>query len=337
ATVTPGASGQLLRVMAPGATSGTFYYDDDDLIDWSIAATVSGDYLEVTIPYASGQMNDNGINYWYVEATNTAGTTRYPSSGNLYFTVTAVSAPVVSNPDPANGATVTAGALGQLLRVTAPGATSGTFYYDDDSGIIDYSVAATVSGDYLEVTIPYVGGKMTDNGTNYWYVEATNAAGTTRYPSSGNLYFMVAPGTANTYNSTDVPKDVTYANPTTTSTIYISASGTITDVNVSVSITHTYDEDVDIYLISPLGTRIELSTDNGSSLDNYSSTVFDDEASISITSGTPPFTGSYQPEGTLSTLDGESITGTWTLEVTDDVPEYDDGTLTAWSLIITSY
>ncbi|UCH62643.1 MAG: hypothetical protein JSU77_12785, partial [Fidelibacterota bacterium] len=191
ATVAPGASGQLLRVTAPGATSGTIYYDDDSSISYSVAATINGDYLEATIPYASGQITDNGTNYWYVEATNAAGTTRYPSSGNLTFTVTTVAAPIVSNPDPADGATVAPGASGQLLRVTAPGATSGTFYYDDDSGIIDYSVAATVSGDYLEVTIPYASGQMTDNGTNYWYVEATNAAGTTRYPSSGHLTFTV--------------------------------------------------------------------------------------------------------------------------------------------------
>lgn len=34
---------------------------------------------------------------------------------------------------------------------------------------------------------------MKDDGTNYWYVEATNATGTTRYPSSGNLSFTVTP------------------------------------------------------------------------------------------------------------------------------------------------
>ncbi len=197
ATVSAGSSGQLLRVTASGATSGTIYYDDDSAISFSTSATVNGDYLEATIPYESGKMKNNGTNYWFVEAANSAGTTRYPDSGNLSFTVTGTgtpSPPVVSNPDPADGATVSAGSSGQLLQVKAPGATSGTFYYDDYSAI-GYAIDATLNGDYLEVTIPYESGKMNNNGTNYWFVEAANSAGTTRYPDSGILSFTVT-GTA---------------------------------------------------------------------------------------------------------------------------------------------
>ncbi len=50
----------------------------------------------------------------------------------------------------------------------------------------------------------------------------------------------------------------------------------------------------------PDATMVELSTDNGSTGDNYTNTVFDDEASTAITAGTAPFTGSYRPEGSLS-------------------------------------
>ena len=191
-TVTEGASGQLLRIAAAGATSGVIFYDDDDsFIDFAITATVNGDFLEATIPYVSGRMNNDGTNYWYVEAANAAGTTRYPNSGNLSFTVTlAPVPPVVSSPNPVDGATVTEGASGQLLRVTAAGATSGVISFDDDSDI-SFSTIATVNGDFLEATIPYVSGSMNNDGINYWHVEATNAAGTTRYPNSGNLSFTV--------------------------------------------------------------------------------------------------------------------------------------------------
>ncbi len=99
--------------------------------------------------------------------------------------------PVVSNPNPVDGASVSAGSSGQLLRVTASGATSGVIYYDDDSGI-SFNTTATINGNYLEATIPYTSGRMNDNGINYWYVEATNASGTTRYPTSGNLSFTVS-------------------------------------------------------------------------------------------------------------------------------------------------
>ncbi len=120
---------------------------------------------------------------------------------------------------------------------------------------------------------------------------------------------------------------------TTTSTIVISQAGTITDINVKLNITHSWDADLDVFLIAPDETRVELFTDVGSSGDNFSNTILDDEAATAITSGTAPFAGSYRPEGSLAVLDGKSITGTWTLEVTDDTSG-DIGTLNSWSLII---
>jgi uncharacterized repeat protein (TIGR01451 family) len=107
----------------------------------------------------------------------------------------------------------------------------------------------------------------------------------------------------------------------------------VADVKVLININHTFDADLDIFLISPLGTRVELSTDNGSSGDNYVNTIFDDAAATSITAGTAPFTGSYRPETPLSAVDGQSISGDWKLEVTDDLGG-DTGTLLNWSLII---
>ncbi len=134
------------------------------------------------------------------------------------------------------------------------------------------------------------------------------------------------------YPSTDVPK--TIPDPgITTSTLDIVDTGTIVDLNVKLDITHTWDSDLDVYLIAPDSTRVELFTDVGSSGNNFSNTILDDEASVAITSGSAPFDGSYQPEGNLSDFDGKSITGTWTLEITDDAGA-DSGTLTSWSLII---
>ena len=97
--------------------------------------------------------------------------------------------------------------------------------------------------------------------------------------------------------------------------------------------THDKDEDLDIYLISPDGTRVELSTDNGGTNDNYIDTVFDDEASTPITAGTAPFTGTFQPEGSLADFNGLASLGAWTLEITDDSDLY-GGTLTSWEIEI---
>lgn len=92
----------------------------------------------------------------------------------------------------------------------------------------------------------------------------------------------------------------------------------ITDVNVKVNITHTWVRDVKLVLISPTGTRVLLSDNNGSNFaENYTNTVFDQEATTSIVGAAAPFTGTFIPEENLSVLYGEMSAGNWTLEVSD--------------------
>ena len=115
----------------------------------------------------------------------------------------------------------------------------------------------------------------------------------------------------------------------------VTQTGKICDINVEIEITHSFDADLDITIESPNGTIVELTTDNGGNGNNYKTTVFDDEASTSITAGSAPFNGSYQPEGSLSDFDGESPTGSWILHVTDD-SGVDSGTLDKVTLWISS-
>lgn len=123
------------------------------------------------------------------------------------------------------------------------------------------------------------------------------------------------------------------ANPTgVESSINISTVGTasqVTFVRID-SLTHGWVEDLDIYLIAPDGSQIELSTDNGSSGDNYIGTVFTPSASSSITSGTAPFTGNFLPEQPFSGLTG-SLNGTWKLKVVDDAALL-SGTIRRWTI-----
>ena len=137
--------------------------------------------------------------------------------------------------------------------------------------------------------------------------------------------------TSTTRDSIEVPKTIS-DHSTVTSTIAIAGPGTVDGVRVTIgSITHTYDGDLDVFLIGPNGTRVELTTDNGGTGENFVQTTFDDAAATWITSGAAPFTGAFQPEGSLATLDGIPAAGTWTLEITDDAGG-DTGTLAAWSL-----
>jgi subtilisin-like proprotein convertase family protein len=121
---------------------------------------------------------------------------------------------------------------------------------------------------------------------------------------------------------------------TVNSTITVPNEAKVTDVNVQLNISHTHDADLDIRVIAPDATQVELSTDNGGSGDNYSTTVFDDEAATAITAGAAPFIGSFRPEGKLRSLDGKDAGGVWTLQVTDDAL-FDGGNLQWWSITLT--
>jgi subtilisin-like proprotein convertase family protein len=107
---------------------------------------------------------------------------------------------------------------------------------------------------------------------------------------------------------------------------------TILAVRTWVSLDHDVAEDVDLSLYSPAGTKVELSTDNGSVGDDYDDTWFYDGADLSITDGYAPFEGVFRPEQPLSTVAGEPAAGTWVLEILDDTPSMETGMLRAVQL-----
>ena len=146
---------------------------------------------------------------------------------------------------------------------------------------------------------------------------------------------LLTPQAVDTVDSTDVPKSIRSRKTVTSNLTVAGIAEAIADVNVTLDITHTWDDDVDVFLISPLGTRVELFTDVGGGGDDFQNTVLDDEAIMPIGTGTAPFSGSYRPEGLLADFDGEDPDGTWVLEVTDDAA-VDNGTLNSWSLTITT-
>jgi subtilisin-like proprotein convertase family protein len=115
--------------------------------------------------------------------------------------------------------------------------------------------------------------------------------------------------------------------------IEIATGGRVADVDVHVEASHPYDADLALYLIAPSGTIVELSSENGGDGDDYSGTIFDDDASTPISSGSVPFTGRFQPEEALTLLNGEPVSGTWQLKVVDDTFG-GEGTLTGFALDI---
>ncbi|MCA9261163.1 MAG: proprotein convertase P-domain-containing protein, partial [Planctomycetales bacterium] len=109
----------------------------------------------------------------------------------------------------------------------------------------------------------------------------------------------------------------------------------IRDVDVHVSVTHAFDGELTLRLTSPAGTTIVLAAAVGADGDDFSGTIFDDEAIDAIGVGVPPFAGRFQPQEPLTTLDGESPNGNWTLEIIDSAAG-NVGTLLDWRLSFAS-
>ncbi len=133
--------------------------------------------------------------------------------------------------------------------------------------------------------------------------------------------------------SSDAPKALPDLS-TTTSTLAVSGlPGQISSLSVLLNITHTFDSDLTAFLVSPVGIRVRLFSHVGDGGQNFTNTLLDDNAGVAISAGNAPFLGSFQPDGQLSALKGQSPNGTWTLEITDDRPG-DSGTLQGWSLTV---
>nr|WP_262914209.1 choice-of-anchor L domain-containing protein [Portibacter lacus] len=112
--------------------------------------------------------------------------------------------------------------------------------------------------------------------------------------------------------------------------------------------------DLDIYLISPGGQFLELSTDNGfkannfADVDSFKNTCFTPDAITEINNGqnlvgpifssNERYTGDFKPEGEWADLwDGDNPTnGTWRLLVLDDF-EGATGILDGWSITFKSF
>ncbi|MHC4573834.1 MAG: proprotein convertase P-domain-containing protein [Planctomycetota bacterium] len=115
----------------------------------------------------------------------------------------------------------------------------------------------------------------------------------------------------------------------------------ISDLDVRINITHTNVFDLQLILQSPRGNRILLNVYDPEKefgeYENYSGTIFDDEAEFSISEGEPPFTGRFRPRppNLLSVFDGRDAFGTWTLQICD-MFDWDSGTLDSFELVITT-
>lgn len=168
----------------------------------------------------------------------------------------------------------------------------------------------------------------------FFYVESADLTGqsTTSRDTIGISQLTTASGSLESVRGNGVPADIPDNDAGgVRSILRIGSPWPIADVDVMVNIEHTYASDVHIQLVAPNGTTTLLAADNGGDGDGFAGTVFDDEASTPIGSGSPPFDGGFRPVEPLAALDGILATGEWSLFVRDDSP-FDTGSLIDWEL-----
>lgn len=138
-----------------------------------------------------------------------------------------------------------------------------------------------------------------------------------------------------TVASTDTPVAICDV-CTVTSTLDYTGHGRVLDVNVLVDITHTYDADLIISLSHGGRTVLLSDRQGGSGGQNYTNTVFDDQATVAINAGFAyaPYTGSFRPQQALSAFNDLDAFGLWTLTVTD-LEAGDDGLINSFGITAT--
>lgn len=163
--------------------------------------------------------------------------------------------------------------------------------------------------------------------------EDLNSNGNIEPAELGMPGFKVSAGTSLVTVTNNTPTAIIDAG-TVISTLNVTDIGKIGDLNVKVNIDHTWMSDIWLKLKAPDGTEITLVNGAGGADAGFIDTVFDDSATTSIYAGTFPFTGSFVPDQPLSTFNLKSMTGIWTLTITDTVA-FDSGTVNNWSLEFT--
>jgi subtilisin-like proprotein convertase family protein len=201
-----------------------------------------------------------------------------------------------------------------------------------------YSASTNNVGHYEFIHIPpdVYSAQFTKSNYDTVSVEAVEVTATEPAVLNVTLY---SPSGIFEFNSTSPPVNIPDGpNGSATMTLDVPSNVTISDLDVMINITHTWDGDISAFLISPapdLDTVLLFDVDGGVDGDNLTNTRFDDEAATGITSGSPPYTGSFRPVHPLNRYNALPAAGTWTLLVADS-SAIDTGRIENFTLFITS-
>ena len=347
--------------------TGTFKPSDPQGLAKLIGQSMDGAWkLEVT-DHATG--NTGTLTGWSLTLTPQPVTTpqTFPLvPGSVIPAASSLSSPLTIT---GQGPLETVGSLSLQLNITdsnlanlsavliAPdGTTQVTLFNAGDltgTNLVNTTFSDTATTSLSSGTSPYTGTFLTNdpaglakligqsiNGT--WTLLVTNAAtGQTGTLNSWSLLITPAQAGASPV-AVSVPPPVLIPAPSSTlsSPLTISGEGalsTVGNISVTLNLTDPSLAALSAVLIGPDGkTQVALFNAGDLSGANLTSTTFSDAASMSLSSGTAPYTGTFKPSDAqgLAKLIGQSVNGTWTLQITDTATGV-SGTLNGWSLAVT--
>jgi subtilisin-like proprotein convertase family protein len=175
----------------------------------------------------------------------------------------------------------------------------------------------------------YIPENLGNETTYYWRVRPKNSCGTGTYGPA--FRFTTIQFSCKNEAADGLPLEISASGtPTITSKIAFYENLILADLNVNIDLDHSFLADLVISLTSPSGTTVVLVSSSCGDLANINAT-FDDAANNFVCGGNPAINGTVKPLGSLSSFNGESILGEWTLKITDNAPS-DGGSLKAFSM-----
>jgi len=317
--------------------------------DYSFIYNTYNGFNEVTTFTATG--NPSGTTVAFIPASASSNNTAVQMTvsgianddvGNYNISVTGISASITKT-TVVNLGVFSSTINAPVLNLPANGSTEVlkpfTLSWAIDVNALNYNVEIATDLSFATIvefanvnTNSYNPQLLRPNTTYYWRIKSINECGMSNFSSIFN--FKTENDVCDTKNAIDVPLNIPDNNATgVSSKIFITNNKIIRDVNITVNITHPWIGDLDLMLISPTGTSVLLVASRYDEGMNYTNTKFDDSAPISIITGTAPYTGTFMPQGDLSTFNDQYSYGNWTLKAIDSGPE-DLGTIDSWSLEI---
>ena len=253
----------------------------------------------------SGTLNDWTLTINHGSGTTTNPVTSISGSGDTYYVTVSSTQDGTYNLDLVSSGHGIADESSNPLTDTTPTGADETYTV---STTITDTTAPTISS--IERYSP--SNATTDSQTLVYEVTfSEDVAGV------GTADFALSPsstggtgggGTPEQFTQTRSPSLAIPDNTTVSDAITVADSGTATSVTVAVDVTHTYISDLKIDLVAPDGTTKTVHSRSGGGTDDIDQT--------------------YTPD-----FEGESIAGTWTLRISDNV-NFDSGTLNDWTLTI---